>query len=109
MEACRIIITQDAAGRFNVSAPLKYKALCYDILNDAATVIKYTRDPAAFCYPGKTLLITMNMAGMVDVAAPMPVREWCEMALCAARLVIDQYDGPEQKERPAGYADPLVV
>lgn len=90
----------------NVSAPMKYKALCYDILRDAKRVIELTPD-VNFFNPGRTLVITMNMTGLVDVAAPLPKREWCEMALKAARLVIEEFDSPEQKMRPAGYADCL--
>jgi hypothetical protein len=105
-EACRIVITQEPAGLVNVSAPMKYKALCFDILRDAKRVIELTPD-VDFFSPGKTLIITMNMTGLVDVAAPLPDRSWCEIALKAARLIIEQFDSPEQKTRPAGYADCL--
>jgi hypothetical protein len=107
-EACRIIITQEKSGVFSVSAPMSYKELCYDILADAKTVIDYERNPVFFS-PGRTLIVTMNMDGRVDVAAPAPSKEWCYMALSAARRVIEEYDGPEQKQRPAGYADPLPL
>lgn len=109
-EVCRIIITREDNGLVNVSAPMQYKALCYDILNDAKSVIDYTAD-RFFFLPVNTklvsLLITMNMTGLVDVQAPLPPREWCTEMLTKSRLIIEQFDAPEQKVRPAGYADCL--
>lgn len=107
-EACRIVLTQERTGLVNVSAPMQHKALCYEILRDAAFVIERTEE-RHFFNPGKTLLITMGMDGRVDIAAPLPPREWCLMILKAARLVIEEYDLGGPKERPAGYADNLVV
>ena len=34
-EACRIIITQEPSGLLSVSAPMKHKELCYEILRAA--------------------------------------------------------------------------
>lgn len=105
-QACRIIITQEASGLVNVSAPMQYKALCYDILWDAAFVIDHT-PPQHFFSSGKTLLITMGQDGRVDVAAPLPPRDWCHMMLKAARLVIEQYEAGDTPMRRAGFADSL--
>lgn len=105
--ACKIIITQQMpSGLVNVSAPMRYRRLCYEILDDARYVIDHT-DSRHFFSLGRTLLITMNMDGRVDVAAPLPPRDWCEMALKAARTIIEQFDTPEQRMRPAGFADCL--
>jgi hypothetical protein len=106
MEACKIIITQEVNGTMNVSAPMAYKELCYNILDDAKIVIN-TSSPFDFFGPSKTLLITMNMTGLVDVAAPMPDKEWCLMALKAARKIIDEFESNEQKQVKSGYADSI--
>ena len=105
-EACRIILTQEPTGLLNVSAPMKYKPLCYDILDDARRVIELAPD-SVFFSPGKTLIITMNMTGLVDVAAPLPDRHWCYGAIKQARWIIEQYEEGGPKHRPAGYADPI--
>lgn len=105
-EACRIIITEEASGLVNVSAPMQYKELCYNILADAKKVIDYT-PPEVFFNPGRTLIIAMNMTGLVDVAAPLPPRDWCYITLTKARTIIEQFESPEEKMRPAGYADCL--
>lgn len=105
-EACRVIITQEWNGLFNVSAPMQYKPLCYEILCDAKKVLDLTTD-IHFTNPGRTLLITMNMSGLVDVAAPMPPKEWCLQALNTARNIIEQFDSVQQPMRSAGYADCL--
>lgn len=103
-EACRIIITQETSGLVNVTAPMSYKELCYDILADAKRVIDCTPDVDVFgC--GRTLLITMNMSGLVDVQAPLPPRDWCDMILGAARKVIEEYDLGAPKLGRAGFAD----
>lgn len=111
-ETCRVIITEEPPslryphGLVNVSAPMKYKELCYDILDDARRVIDCTPEHA-FTNPGKTLLITMNNTGMVDVQAPLPSRHWCEHVLKTARTIIEEFDDGDAKMRPAGYADSL--
>lgn len=105
-EACRVIIAQEASGLVNVSAPMAYKALCYEILKDARRVIELTSD-FDFFNPGRTLIITMNMTGLVDVAAPMPPREWCYAVLKQVRKIIEEFDAPQQPMRPSGYADSL--
>lgn len=109
-EACRLIITQEANGLINVSAPMKYKPLCYDILKDARYVIEHAAPHCFSALPGlmgRTLIITMDMTGRVDVAAPLPLREWCLEALKHAQTVIEQFESTEQKMRPAGFADCL--
>lgn len=106
MEACKIIITQELNGMVNASAPMKYKELCYNILDDAKIVIN-TSSPFDFFSPSKTLVITMNMSGLVDIAAPMPNKEWCLMMLKAARKIIEEFDSPELKQLKSGYADCL--
>ena len=105
-EACRIIITQERKGLFNVSAPMKYKELCYDILKGAEFVIERT-GAQHFFNPGRTLLITMDMTGTVDVAAPLPPLEWCLFALRSARQIIEQFDEGGPKSVPSGYADSI--
>lgn len=105
-EACRIIITQEASGLLNVSAPMKYKELCYDILDDAKRVIELTPEPHFFAPMAvPTLLITMNTSGLVDVQAPLPKRAWCEIALKGARRIIEEFDLGDDKMRRSGYAD----
>jgi len=104
--ACMIILTQEASGLMNVSAPMQYKALCRDILRDAEYVVQHER-PEMFFNPGRTLIVEMTMEGRVNVQAPLPPKEWCLQALKHAWTIIDQFDAPEQKMRPAGYADCL--
>jgi hypothetical protein len=103
-EACRIIITEELTGLMNVSAPMKYKEICYDILKDASTVIKGTPD-TVFFGNGKTLIIAMNMSGLVDVQAPLPQREWCEKALINAEQIIREYTDSGEKINISGFAD----
>lgn len=106
-EACRIIITQEILSRVvNVSAPMKYKELCYNILKDAAFVIDHS--PANyFIGNNHTLLITMNMAGIVEVSAPMPPKDYCHLLLKAAKKVIEEFESTEVKSLKSGYADCL--
>lgn len=105
-EACKIVITQEASGLVNVTAPMKYKELCYNILDDAKIVVN-TSSPFDFFSPSRTLLITMNMTGLVDVAAPMPPKEWCLMVLKAAKKIIEEFESPENKLLKSGYADSI--
>lgn len=93
-EACRIVIVQGLDGKINAQAPMKYKDLCYDILDEAVRVIANTSE-LLFTSDLLLLGIVMDMNGRVDVAAPLPPREWCAIALKAARVVIERYeDGP---------------
>ena len=109
-ELCHIIITEEPIsqrhpkGLLNVSAPMKYKELCYEILGDALHVIDQTSEAAIF-NPSRTLVIQMQKSGMVDVQAPLPPRHWCEMVLKQAHKIIDQFDDGDTKMRKAGYAD----
>lgn len=105
-EACRIIITQELGGLINVSAPMRHKDLCYDILREAKTVIKHT-NPAYFIGNNQTLLITMNMTGLVDVSAPLPPKDYCFILLKAAKKIIEEFESSEQKNLPSGYADSI--
>ena len=95
MEACKIVILVNEHGVADVGAPMQYKALCYDILDDARSVIAYTdaqhfRDK--WMGPGAKLVISMGMDGRVDVGAPMPNREYCYKLLADARDVIERFD-----------------
>lgn len=91
MEACRIVILETAPNVFDVGAPMKHKDICYDILEDASYVIARSHDscfhPAQNC-----LTIVMDMTGRVDVAAPLPPREKCEVMLASAVNTIARYD-----------------
>ena len=105
-DACFVIITQEDTGLVNVSAPMQYKALVYEILRDARTVIE--RTPPVKCFGlTRSLVIVMRMDGRVDVQAPIPEPSWCYQMLDAARLIVEEFDAPEQKVRPSGYADCL--
>ena len=105
-DACFVIITQEDTGLVNVSAPMQYKALVYEILRDARTVI--ARTPPAQCFGlTRSLVIVMRMDGRVDIQAPIPEPSWCYLMLDAAKTIVEQFDAPEQKMRPAGYADCL--
>lgn len=109
MEACRIIITQEPSGLINVSAPMKHKELCYEMLEDAITVINYAPEKA-FIQPDskyRTLIITMQMSGLVDVSAPMPNKEICLMLIDEAFPVIEEFESTEVKHLKSGYADSL--
>ena len=108
-DACCIIVTQEATGLINVSAPMSYKPLCYEILRDAESMVAAATDHV-FTAPAslnKTLLISMRMTGDVDINAPAPKKDWCLMAIKAARKIIEEFDSPQQKMRPSGYADCL--
>lgn len=99
-EACRIVLLYKGGvpGEMivDVAAPLKHKALCYDILASARSVILKSR-PEAFAspdgYTGTRIVIVMDMHGTVDVGAPLPNNpEFCLDMLRAAHSVIERYD-----------------
>lgn len=91
MEACRIGIVLRAPGVVDVGAPMKHKALCYEILRDARQVIERTPD-AAF-RPGVTVVtVVMDMTGRIDVAAPLPPREMAYRMLTDAKDVIERFN-----------------
>lgn len=97
-EACRIGILLRAPGVVDVGAPMKHKGLCYGILRDARTVLQHAPAPAfqeQLVQPGASLVITMDMAGRVDLAAPLPNRELCHRMLDLAKGVIERYDDAE--------------
>lgn len=108
-EACRIFIQAYPAdvGGVGVSAPMKHKDLCYDILRDARIVINSTPD-FMFRVPANLpkLVAVMNMSGTVDVIAPLPPKEICFKMLDAARKVIEAY-GEKVVEQFGAYASPL--
>jgi len=105
-EACRIIITEELTGLMNVSAPMKYKELCNDILDDALFIV--LREPKeTFFAPGKSMVITMNMSGMVDLQAPLPDRAWCEKAIKESKQIIKEYQATGNKFNQTGFADNL--
>lgn len=91
-EVCHIIIATDLKTNVvNVSAPMKHKELCYDILSDAKLVIQ--RSEAKYFFPQqKTLKIEMNIAGVVDVISPLPPKEYCMFLLKAAQTIIEQFE-----------------
>lgn len=95
MEACKIVILVNENGGTDVGAPMKYKALCYDILDDAHIVVEHT-DAQHFrgkwIGPGAKLTIVMGMDGRVDVGAPLPNREYCYKLIDEARQVIERFD-----------------
>lgn len=90
-EACRIVILLRAPGVVDVAAPMKHKDLCYNLLRDAAVVMKRTPDHL-FRVGIERVVIVMSMAGVVDVAAPLPSRELCAAMLKLGRDVIERYD-----------------
>ena len=100
-EACQIVLLSREPGVVDVGAPMKYKQLCYDILKDAAAVIGRTPDLLfrEEWTVGARIVITMSMAGVVDVAAPLPNRELCEKMLRLGRVVIERYDEAEAREK----------
>ena len=72
-------------------------------------MIELTADGFDFTQPMvmPTLMITMNLDGRVDVQAPLPLREWCYVALKGARKVIEEFDLGDDMLRRSGYADCL--
>ncbi len=91
-EACRIGIHRRSATAFDVGAPMKYKDLCYDMLRDAAIVVRGTA-PQHFRHGLTQWAIVMDMTGRVDIAAPVPVD--AQLWLDEARKVIERYDDAE--------------
>ena len=96
-EACRIGILLRAPGVVDVGAPMRHKALCYEILRDARTVIERTGDEA-FRDDIKAITIVMDMTGRVDVGAPLPNRWLCYRMLADARGVIERYNDEQAPE-----------
>ena len=96
-EACRIGILFRVPGVVDVGAPMKHKALCYEILRDARTVIERTGDEA-FHDGVKAITLVMDMSGLVDVAAPLPNRWLCYRMLADARDVIERYNDDKAPE-----------
>ena len=91
MEACRIGLVEIAPRMYDVGAPMKHKELCYEMLRDAAAVIRMT-DDSFIRSDAKALTLVMDMSGTVDVSAPLPPREKCEDMLNSARATIERYD-----------------
>jgi hypothetical protein len=111
MEVCRIVILVRADGAVDVAAPMKEKALCYEILKSAKSVIERSPDQV-FKNPwlgnGARIVIVMNMQGVVDVSAPLPNREFCYKMLRDAKLVIERFDdaeAPPMRPFPAALLD----
>ena len=97
-EACRIGILLRAPGVVDVGAPMKHKGLCYEILREARHVIHRTPAPVfneQLVHPGASIIITMDMTGLVDVSAPLPQRDLCGRMLDLAKVVIERYDDAE--------------
>jgi hypothetical protein len=70
---------------------MKHKDLCYEILRDAALVIDET--PELAFRPGITTIgLTMNMSGVVDVAAPLPPKHLALHMLRLAKAVIERFN-----------------
>lgn len=97
VEACRIVILLKSPGVVDVAAPMKYKQLCYDILEDARFVIESTKSElfTSMLDVNARLVIVMSMAGRVDVGAPLPTRELCYRMLKDAKLVIERFNDAE--------------
>lgn len=91
MEACRIELMMNELGAVNVQAPMRYKPLCYDILEQARCVINQTPHHL-FSDRANALAIVMDMAGRVDVSAPLPQLELCYAMLDTAKTVIERYE-----------------
>lgn len=106
-EACRIVIHQIAPGQYDVGAPMKYKEVCYDMLRDAAVVIE--RQPSHVFNPNViTLIITMSMAGVVDVSAPLPPIGKCSEMLVKAKDLIERFNDDAAPVMRA-FSDKLVA
>lgn len=91
MEACRIEIRADEIGGVNVAAPMRYKPLCYEMLDNARFVVNQT--PPHLFGLERGFAIVMDMDGVVDVSAPLPERDLCLLMLDQARTVIERYEG----------------
>lgn len=94
-EACRIELRWNSAGAVDVSAPMRYKQLCYEILGQARAVLNATPD-GLFWLGWREFAIVMDMRGRVDISAPLPPRELALAMLDRARTTIDQYEGPAE-------------
>jgi len=97
-EACRIVLLVNERGEVDVAAPMEHKQLCYDILKDAQVVLDQTHSRdfrSGWFGPTSRIVIVMNMAGRVDVGAPLPNRDYCEKMLERARKVIERFDDAE--------------
>lgn len=98
-ELCRIGIHLNDQNKVDVGAPMKYKEICYEMLDAAAFIVERTPD-RAFDPRVRTLTIVMGQSGQIDVAAPLPSRERTADLLRLGREVIERFNddkAPEMK------------